>query len=70
MNHPSDQTEAIRSLLFQKAETVNQQLLKRLSEASDHISRRETLGVIGAIEGMEFDLESLRTFMRLVRDHF
>ena len=69
-NAPSTPTETVRSLLFEKAESVNQQLLKRLSEASDHISKRETLAVIGAIEGLESDLETIRTLMRLMRDHF
>lgn len=49
---------------------LNQQLLKRLTDVSDHISRKETLGAIGALEGMDYEVETIRTLMRLVRDHF
>ena len=70
MNLPSTPTETIRSLLFEKAASLNQQLLKRLTDVSDHISRGENLGVIGALEGLDSNLESIRTLMRLMRDHF
>jgi hypothetical protein len=70
LNFPSTPTETIRSLLFEKVAALNQQLLKRLTDVSDHISRKETLGVIGALEGMDSEVETIRTLMRLVRDHF
>jgi hypothetical protein len=70
MNLPSTPTETIRSLLFEKAASLNQQLLKRTTDVSDHISRGETLGVIGALEGMDYEVETIRTLMRLMHDHF
>ena len=62
--------KAIRSLLFRKAETINERLLTRLHDAADHLSRNENRAVIGALAGMEADVETMRTFMVLIRDHF
>ena len=49
---------------------VNQQLLKRLTDVSDHVSRNKPLDVTGALEGMDFEVETIRALMRLARDHF
>ncbi len=70
MDDPQSPTNAIRSLLFRKAETINERLLTRLHDAAIHLSRNEDRAVIGALAGMEADVESMRTFMVLVRDHF
>ena len=63
-------TEAIRSLLFRKAETINERLLTRLRDAASHLSKTQDRAVIGAIAGMEADIDMMRTLMALVRDHF
>jgi hypothetical protein len=70
MIDPQSPTKAIRSLLFRKAETINERLLTRLRDAADHLSRNEDRAVIGALAGMEGDVERMRNFMVLVRDHF
>ena len=56
--------------MFRKAETLNERLLTRLRDAASHLSRNEDRAVIGALAGMEADIESMRTLMVLVRDHF
>jgi len=66
-NTPND---AIRDLMFRKAEVLNQQLLKRLNDTSRHLSRNNELGAIGALTGLESDVTSMRKLMALVRDHF
>ncbi len=70
MDDPQSPTKAIRSLLFRKAETINERLLTRLQDAAGHLSRNENRAVIGALAGMEADVERMRTFMVLIRDHF
>lgn len=70
MDDPQSPTKAIRSLLFRKAETINERLLMRLQDAAGHLSRNENRAVIGALAGMEGDVECMRTFMVLIRDHF
>ncbi len=63
-------TDAIRTLLFRKAETLNQRLLSRLADVADHLSKREHRAAIGALAGLEADIATIQTYMLLVRDHF
>ncbi len=70
MDDPQSPTKAIRSLLFRKAEAINERLLTRLHDAAIHLSRNENRAVIGALAGMEADVERMRAFMELIRDHF
>jgi hypothetical protein len=70
MDDPQSPTKAIRSLLFRKAETINERLLTRLHDTAIHLSRNENRAVIGALAGMEADVDRMRTFMVLIRDHF
>jgi hypothetical protein len=62
--------QAMRTLLFRKAENLNQQLLKRLGDAQEHLSKHNELAAIGALAGMESDVSSIRKLMTLVRDCF
>ena len=62
--------EAIRSLLFDKAAAVYRQLLDRIDAVAEDLGRSNALGAIGALEGAEGDIEAIRAFMVLVRDHF
>lgn len=70
MDDPQSPTKAIRNLLFRKAEEINERLLTRLQDAAAHLSRNENRAVIGALAGMEADVDRIRTFMVLIRDHF
>jgi hypothetical protein len=58
MDDPQSPTEAIRSLLFRKARTINERLLMRLQDAAGHLSRNENCAVIGALAGMEADIKA------------
>ena len=51
MSDPQSPTEAIRDLLFRKAEALNQQLLTRLTDTTSHLSKNQDLAVIGALPG-------------------
>jgi hypothetical protein len=70
MSEPQSPTEAIRSTLFRKAELLTERLLTRLTDTTSHLSKNEARAVIGALAGMESDIENLRTLMVLVRDCF
>ena len=70
MDDHQSPTKAIRSLLFREAEAINERLLTRLRDVARHLSRNENRAVIGALAGMEADVERMRTFMVLIRDHF
>ena len=70
MSNPQTPNEAIRDLMFRKAETLNQQLLKRLNDTARHLSKNNELGAIGALTGLESDVTAMRKLMGIVRDHF
>jgi hypothetical protein len=70
MDNPQTPAKAIRDLLFREANTINERLLRRLQDAAGHLSRNENRVVIGALAGMEAEVERMRTFMVLIRDHF
>jgi hypothetical protein len=63
-------TDAIRTLLFRKAESLNQRLLERLADVANHISSREHRAAIGGLAGLEADIATIRTLMMLMRDCF
>ena len=70
MSNPQTANEAVRDLMFRKAETLNQQLLKRLGDTARHLSKNNELGAIGALVGLESDVSNMRKLMGIVRDHF
>ncbi len=70
MNKPQTTVSAIREVLFQNADTVNHQLLKRFGEVAEHLNRHEDRAVIGALEGAEADIAKMRSLMLLLRDCF
>jgi hypothetical protein len=61
---------AIREILFRNADIVNDQLLKRFADVTDHLTRQEDRAVIGALEGAEADIAKMRSLMLLLRDCF
>lgn len=63
-------TEAIRSAVFRRARTINQQLLVRLEEVENHLGSGSHLAVIGALEGVEANIASMRSLMLMLRDCF
>jgi hypothetical protein len=46
------------------------QLCIRLTKVASHLSRQEDRAVIGALEGTEEEIATIRTFMLLARDCF
>jgi hypothetical protein len=52
------------------ADTLNQRLLNRLADVAGHLSRRERRGVLGALDGIETEIQEMRTLMRILPDGF
>jgi len=70
MNEPQTSIVAIRETLFRNALTLNHQLLGRFGDVADYLSRYEDRAVIGALEGAEADIATMRSLMLLLRDCF
>jgi hypothetical protein len=69
-HNPEPTTQAIRALLFQKAEARNEQVLKCLTDIAGHLRANHELAVICALTGIEGDVAHIRTLMVLCRDFF
>ena len=69
-NELPETTEAIRNAVFRKAQTINQRLLQRFTETADYLDSGSHLAVLGALEGSEADVVSMRNLMLLLRDCF
>lgn len=50
--------------------TINQRLFKRFAETVDYLGSGSELAVLGALEGTEADVASLRSLMLVLRDCF
>ena len=70
MMGPQKQVAAIREILFRNADIVNDQLLRRFGDVTEHLSCHEDRAVIGALEGAEADIAKMRSLMLLLRDCF
>jgi hypothetical protein len=45
-------------------------LLNRLADVAGQLSRRERRGVVGALDGIEAEIQELHLLMRLLDDSF
>ena len=63
-------TDAIRRLLFRRADLLTQHLLKRMADVASHIRSDDYRAVIGALDGLESDIQTIRTLMALMDDCF
>jgi hypothetical protein len=63
-------SRAIQEAIFQKAQKLNQRLLERFTETADYMSSGSHLAVLGALEGAEEKIASIRSLMLLLRDFF
>lgn len=64
------QNEAIRAVITAKVKGLMDSLQKRIEDANAHLERGEHRAVIGALEGCESEISTIRTFMQLIRDYF
>lgn len=55
-------------MLFKRAESKTDAMLRRLTDARAHLKRRDPDGVLGAIEGLERDLAGIHSLMSLAQE--
>jgi hypothetical protein len=66
MFNQTSPTEAIRALLFQRAQILTDHLLRRLADVASHVNSKNHRAVIGALDGLEAEVQTIRTLMVLM----
>lgn len=62
--------EAVRALLFERAAILIAELQTRLAQAADHITNKEHRAVIGALDGLDTHIQTIRILMQLMNEYF
>jgi hypothetical protein len=62
----SDPDEAIRERILSRAKTVNAQILDRLRIAADDLEAGEHRAALGALDGIEAQLTTIRSVLLLL----
>lgn len=70
MPQPQPPAEAVRSLLFERAATLLNDLRERLQQAQDHISQKEHRATLGALAGLDTHIPTIRLLMQVMNEHF
>jgi hypothetical protein len=64
---PNDLDRALRKLVLARAAEINGKLLARLSTVSDDLDAGFHLAALGGIDGLEKQIETMRSFLLLLR---
>jgi hypothetical protein len=70
MNPKKTTTEEIRTVVFAKAKLSHERLTRQLADVGESLGKGEHLAAIGALEGLEVDVNRIRELMLLLRDCF
>lgn len=66
-DQPPQLDEALRRLVLARASAINGKLLARLSTVSDDLDAGYHLAAIGGLDGIEREIETMRSFLLLLR---
>ncbi len=64
---PNDLDRALRKLVLARTAEINGKLLARLSTVSDDLDAGSHLAALGALDGLERQIETMRSFLLLLR---
>jgi hypothetical protein len=64
---PSDIDAMLRRHIISRAKVVSATLLSRLVRVTNDLSASNDLGALGGLEGFERDVQTLRSFLLLLR---
>jgi hypothetical protein len=62
-----DLDEALRRLVLARASAINGKLLARLATVSDDLDAGGHLAALGGLDGIEREIETMRSFLLLLR---
>jgi len=62
----TDLGDALRRLVLARASAINGKLLSRLSTVSDDLDTGSHLAALGGLDGLEREIETMRSFLLLL----
>lgn len=62
----TDLGDALRRLVLARASAINGKLLARLSTVSDDLDSGSHLAALGGLDGLEQEIETMRSFLLLL----
>jgi len=65
--HPPDPDEAVRGRVLERAKAINGMLLARLQTVADDLDAGGHLAALGGLDGIEREVERMRSFLLLLR---
>jgi hypothetical protein len=64
---PRDLNAGVRRLILARAAEINGKLLARLATVADDLDQGSHLAALGALDGIEREIEQMRSFLLLLR---
>ena len=64
---PPDLDDALRGLILRRAREINGKILTSLAIVSDELDDSNYLGAIGGLDGLESELQTMRSLLLLLR---
>jgi hypothetical protein len=62
-----DPNEALRQLVISRVSAINGNVLARLATVSDDLDAGQHLAALGALDGLERQIETMRNFLLLLQ---
>ena len=66
-SQPPEIDEAIRQRVLERAKAINTLLLARLATVTDDLDAGQHLAALGALDGLERQIDTMRHFLLLLR---
>ncbi len=63
----TDPDEAVRNRILERAQAINTKLLARLQTVADDLDAGGHLAALGGLDGIEREVEQMRSFLLLLR---
>ena len=68
LQRPTPETDdALRKLVLHRAREINGKILTSLAIVSDELDDNNYLGAIGGLDGLESEIQSMRSLLLLLR---